>query len=684
MSKEPNRNVYVGHRYVPKIIGEWDNQNDYEGLSIVTHQGASYTSKKRVPVGIDILNEEFWVLTGNYNVQVENYRDDVETLKTDYKTDLNELKTDVNSHFNGFKQDVNSNVNQFKQDVNSDFNDLNNNFNDLKLKTSGVINLKESQWGVKADGITDDTEALENVFNYAKNNGGTIYLPYGTIKITRPIEIKFYTDDENEKIYSFNIIGLGGGGNSVRYENGSRIKAYNIPHGRSALEFVGRNNGESMSMLIEEFEIDLDPDSCSELAFCLTVGDAWLYTVRRMKLTGANSVILRNGSHEDAHSFANISCKFDQVHFNTPRYYDWNGVVNHKARYGFSVAFEKIFRENGYFPYMSDNITFDTCVFRGTVMSYITNSVYNNCMFYKESRPVIKIADDERFNTQFFDIEEFDFSVGLWLAGGRANLIAPYFEGNLSGIFMRSLSGFYTQLYAENPAFISTTSIRETPSGNPLNFKYAIKSERPTGATSIINIRGGSFRDTADYTEGAIINNGSHVLDIEYMGSLKEDDITDNYSSQKNIKLKDNSKPNNMVLTFKGDVGTSSLMSLADTDINEYELKKDYILTKAELIVPKIFEENHGFNIKVDGDNYLALNDMGTSYSDYDYIERIQGSNSEIYVIEDIPFKDMRGGHSSLRRFSFKNGDVISIQPKLEVSPSPDNVEGILKLYFEG
>ena len=77
---EPNRNVYVGHRYVPKIFGEWEKQNEYEGLSIVTHQGASYTSKKRVPVGIDILNEEFWAITGNYDAQVEEYRKEVQSF----------------------------------------------------------------------------------------------------------------------------------------------------------------------------------------------------------------------------------------------------------------------------------------------------------------------------------------------------------------------------------------------------------------------------------------------------------------------------------------------------------------------------------------------------------------------------------------------------------------------------
>ena len=71
------KNVYVGHRYVPKIFGEWDNTQIYEPLSIVQYQGTSYTSRQYVPVGIEITNEEFWVVTGNYNAQVEQYRQEV-------------------------------------------------------------------------------------------------------------------------------------------------------------------------------------------------------------------------------------------------------------------------------------------------------------------------------------------------------------------------------------------------------------------------------------------------------------------------------------------------------------------------------------------------------------------------------------------------------------------------------
>ena len=80
-----NKNVYVGHRYVPKIMGEHDKTKSYEGLSIVTHEGNSYTSKKRVPIGVDISNTEYWVVTGNYNAQIEYYRDDVKRYKDETK-----------------------------------------------------------------------------------------------------------------------------------------------------------------------------------------------------------------------------------------------------------------------------------------------------------------------------------------------------------------------------------------------------------------------------------------------------------------------------------------------------------------------------------------------------------------------------------------------------------------------
>lgn len=70
---------YIGSRYVPKFADpiEWDKTRQYEPLTIVTYNGTSYTSRQFVPAGIEIANDTFWALTGNYNAQVEQYRKEV-------------------------------------------------------------------------------------------------------------------------------------------------------------------------------------------------------------------------------------------------------------------------------------------------------------------------------------------------------------------------------------------------------------------------------------------------------------------------------------------------------------------------------------------------------------------------------------------------------------------------------
>ena len=63
---------YVGARYVPLFANpiDWDITKAYEPLTIVYHQGNSYTSRQSVPTGTDINNDTYWALTGNYNAQI--------------------------------------------------------------------------------------------------------------------------------------------------------------------------------------------------------------------------------------------------------------------------------------------------------------------------------------------------------------------------------------------------------------------------------------------------------------------------------------------------------------------------------------------------------------------------------------------------------------------------------------
>lgn len=92
---------YIGARYVPKFYensenpssNHWESGVSYDALTVVSYNFASWTSKIPVPntVGNPASNPTYWALTGNYNGQVQLYREEVETLKTTVET----LKTEV-------------------------------------------------------------------------------------------------------------------------------------------------------------------------------------------------------------------------------------------------------------------------------------------------------------------------------------------------------------------------------------------------------------------------------------------------------------------------------------------------------------------------------------------------------------------------------------------------------------
>ena len=75
----PGVRQYVGARYVPVFADplEWSSTQGYESLTVVLHEGNSYTSRQSVPVGIDINNTAYWAETGNYNAQIDAYRQEV-------------------------------------------------------------------------------------------------------------------------------------------------------------------------------------------------------------------------------------------------------------------------------------------------------------------------------------------------------------------------------------------------------------------------------------------------------------------------------------------------------------------------------------------------------------------------------------------------------------------------------
>lgn len=107
---------YVGARYVPKIMGEWNKALQYEALSVVTYMGNSFTSKVPVPANIEINNTDYWVSTGNYNAQVENYKNITEELYTKYNKSIDYVTPE---QFGAFGDGVHDDTTAIQTAINS-------------------------------------------------------------------------------------------------------------------------------------------------------------------------------------------------------------------------------------------------------------------------------------------------------------------------------------------------------------------------------------------------------------------------------------------------------------------------------------------------------------------------------------------------------------------------------------
>lgn len=94
---------YVGARYVPVFADplDWSNTREYEPLTIVLHNSNSYTSRQAVPTGIDISNEDYWALTGNFNAQIQGMQQQIDAINsalTPISTNVEKITTDFETY----------------------------------------------------------------------------------------------------------------------------------------------------------------------------------------------------------------------------------------------------------------------------------------------------------------------------------------------------------------------------------------------------------------------------------------------------------------------------------------------------------------------------------------------------------------------------------------------------------
>ena len=140
--------MYIGARYVPIFADpvEWDDEREYEPLTIVIHDGSCYTSKCYVPKGAQLPpypegQTKYWVKMSDYNYQFADLKKTV--------LDLSRL------------------VEQFQKD-NKTFTDLINGWNEKVQQWETEM----TAWGERLDAvesrITDLTASLNAEIDRAK------------------------------------------------------------------------------------------------------------------------------------------------------------------------------------------------------------------------------------------------------------------------------------------------------------------------------------------------------------------------------------------------------------------------------------------------------------------------------------------------------------------------------------
>lgn len=150
---------YIGARYMPLFAdpAEWDNSRAYEPLTIVLYKGNSYTSKQSVPIGASIDDPVYWAETGNYNAQVEQYRNEVKIATKQVNDSLKQTTAEVDAKLAKTVNDVDTKLAETVDNV------------DVKLAAATQKNLLVlgDEW-VTDDVMTKLGAMFDNVSNYSR------------------------------------------------------------------------------------------------------------------------------------------------------------------------------------------------------------------------------------------------------------------------------------------------------------------------------------------------------------------------------------------------------------------------------------------------------------------------------------------------------------------------------------
>lgn len=183
----PSLRVFKGTRYIPKFADPlgWNEETEYEELTVVYWCGRTYISKQEVPAGSPLpefpeIQNDYWALYADYNAQLEHYRQEVRSFSTRYdkmycflkawlereEAERKEADRLINIRIDNLQNQVNEFYQEFKQ-FEEHFNSFEQTVNNFIEETNTWIENAGSSFGDIIYGSSVDDE-------------GNITIPEGT------------------------------------------------------------------------------------------------------------------------------------------------------------------------------------------------------------------------------------------------------------------------------------------------------------------------------------------------------------------------------------------------------------------------------------------------------------------------------------------------------------------------
>ena len=539
---------YVGARYVPKFADPvaWASGTSYEAMTIVTYNNSSYTSKIPVPatVGDPADNPDYWALTGNYNAQVEQYRQATETVSNNLTTEIANRKN-ADTALQGQITTLQSQINQIVADSVYAMKECKFLKEGDYVKTSGYYNVNDGGgalykivstkpnkyyetinnglyalllvndflnvkcFGAIGNDSSDDTEFIKKAIDYAYQNGLSVLVPKGTYKITKTLVF----DHDLQKLPTPQIIGVGADFTTKDGQSASLFKGYNIEDKRGIMEFTGRGVNQATGITMSHIGFTQDTESCGGLSFDLVVGDANVPTFEKCYFEGYNNLCIRCGTAIDATGYIFSNAKFEQCFFITKRYLPWGQdeiplKINAKAIYGFCIAPEHIWYKNR--TNIWDNVTFSECNFLGCTCVY-GNVLFSNCMWEIPGtyRPQIDVSKFP--NGILVSSTVLSGDMGVAVLGGNIALDNCYFEDVRKAIALINTSFGGRNLSVRNTIANATLNRSYTVDGISYLPEYFVKTEGTYFTVGKIIIENCSYAvgNVGGYQEGFLISKPS-------------------------------------------------------------------------------------------------------------------------------------------------------------------------------